>query len=138
MIARPLHKLTGNTPWEWLSHHQKAFDTLKTAILDAMILHTLHNTGKFKIEADSSDFTVGGTLSQLQEGHWKPIAFLSESLSPAERNYEIYDKELLAIMICLDEWRHYVLGAPERFEVWSDHKNLKYFQKPQNINRRQC
>ena len=138
MIARPLHELTGNSPWEWLPRHQAAFDTLKTAISDATILHTPHDTGKFKVEADSSDFAVGGTLSQLQEGRWKPIAFLSKSLSPAERNYEIYDKELLAIIICLDEWRQYILGAPDKFEVWSDHKNLEYFRKPQNINRRQA
>ena len=75
-----------------------------------------------------------GGLSQLHEGRWKPIAFLSKSLSPAERNYEIYDKELLAIMECLEEWRHYVLGAMETFEVWSNHKNLEYFHKPQKIN----
>ena len=103
-----------------------------------MILHTPHDTSKFKIEADSLDFAVGGTLSQLQEGRRKPIAFLSKSLLPAECNNEIYNKELLAIMICLDKWRHYVLGAPERFEVWSDHKNLEYFWKPQNINRQQA
>ena len=127
MIACLLYELTGNTPWEWLPHHQMAFDTLKTAISNATILHTPHDTGRFKIEADSSDFAIGGTLCQLQEGRWKPIAFLSKSLSPAECNYKIYDKELLAIMICLDEWRHYVLGAPERFEVWSNHKNLEYF-----------
>ena len=71
------------------------------------------DTGKFKIEADSSDFAVGGTLSQLQGGHWKPIVFLSKSLLPAECNYEIFDKELLVIMICLDEWHHYVLSAME-------------------------
>jgi len=73
------------------------------AISDATILHTPHDTGKFKVEADSSDFAVGGTLSQLQEGHWKPIAFLSKSLLPAKHNYEIYDKELLPIITCLDE-----------------------------------
>ena len=138
VIARPLHELTGNTPWEWLPHHQAAFDTLKNVILDATILHTPYDTGKFKIEADSLDFAVGGTLSQLQEGCWKPIAFLSKSLSPAERNYKIYDKELLAIIICLDKWCQYILGAPKRFEVWSDHKNLEYFRKPQNINYRQA
>jgi len=56
-------------------------------------------------------------LSQLQERHWKPIAFLSKSLLPAKRNYEIYDKELLTIMTCLNEWRQYVLGAADRFEI---------------------
>jgi len=137
-IAQPLHELTGNIPWGWLPRHQEAFDSLKNTISDATILHTPQDTSKFKIEADSSDFTMGGTLSQLQGGHWKPIAFLSKSLIPAERNYKIYDKELLTIMTCLDEWHHYVLGAMEQFEVWSDHKNLEYFQKPQNINRRQA
>ena len=62
-IARLLHKLTGNIPWEWLPQHQTAFNSLKNTISDATILHTPQDTGKFKIEADSSDFTVGGTLS---------------------------------------------------------------------------
>ena len=62
MIAHLLHELTGNNPWEWLPCHQTAFDTLKNAISDSTILHTLHDTGKFKVEADSSDFTVDGTL----------------------------------------------------------------------------
>jgi len=106
-IARPLHELTGNMPWEWLTHHQLAFDTLKGAISDAMILHTPRDTRMFGIEADSSDFAIGSTLSQHQEGLWRPITFLLKSLSSAERNYEIYDKELLAIMTCLEEWRHY-------------------------------
>jgi len=135
-IARPLHELTGNILWGWLPRHQEAFDSLKNTISNATILHTPQDTGKFKIEADSSDFAMGGTLSQLQGGHWKPIAFLFKSLIPAKCNYEIYDKELLTIMTCLDEWCHYVLSATEQFEVWSNHKNLEYFRKPQNINRR--
>ncbi len=55
-----------------------------------------------------------------------------------ERNYEIYDKELLAIMLALDEWRHYLMGAAQDFEIWTDHQNLQYFQKPQKLNRRQA
>jgi len=102
-ITWPLHELTGNTPWGWLPRHQEAFDTLKNVISDVTILHTLLDTGKFKIKADSSDFAVGRTLSQLQGGQWKPIAFLSKSLLPTECDYEIYNKELLAIMTCLDK-----------------------------------
>jgi len=136
-IACPLYKLTGHVPWEWLPRHQEAFDTLKDTIFNVTILHTLQDTGKFRIEADSSDFAMGGTLSQLQGGTWKPIAFLSKSLLPAEHNYEIYNKELLVIMVCLDEWCQYILGTTEQFEIWSDHKNLEYFRKPQNINRQQ-
>jgi len=68
-IARPLYELTGNTPWGWLPRHQEAFDTLKNAISDATILHTPLDAGKFKIEADSSDFAVGGTM----ETHRLPL-----------------------------------------------------------------
>jgi len=53
----------------------------------------------------------------------------------AERNYEIYDKELLAIVEALTKWRQYLLDAMEPFEVWMDHKNLKYFQEPHKLNR---
>ena len=55
----------------------------------------------------------------------------------AEQNYEIYDKELLAIVEALVKWRQYLLDAVKPFEVWTDHKNLKYFRKPQKLNRQQ-
>jgi hypothetical protein len=59
-------------------------------------------------------------------------------MSPAELNYDIYDKELLAIMYVLDEWRPYLLHAAEPFEIWMDHKNLTYFRQPQKLNGRQA
>jgi len=54
-----------------------------------------------------------------------------------KRNYKIYDKELLAIVEALTKWRQYLLDAMEKFEIWTDHGNLKYFRKPQNLNGRQ-
>ncbi len=69
---------------------------------------------------------------------WHPVAFLSKSLMVTERNYEIYNKELLSIMLALDEWRHYLMGAAQDFEIWTDHQNLQYFRKPQKLNRRQA
>ena len=69
-----------------------------------------------------------------KEGKWKPIAFLSRTMQPAERNYEIYDKELLAIVEALAKWRQYLLDAVELFEVWTDHENLKYFREPHKLN----
>lgn len=59
-------------------------------------------------------------------------------MNTTERNYEIYDKELLAIMTSLDEFRHHLMGARHVFEIWTDHKNLEYFRKPQKLNRRQA
>ena len=55
-------------------------------------------------------------------------------MQAAERNYEIYDKELLAIVEALAKWRQYLLDAVEPFEVWMDHKNLKYFREPHKLN----
>ena len=55
-----------------------------------------------------------------------------------ERNYEIHDKEMLAIIRYLEEWRHFLKGAVIKFEIWTDHKNLKYFMKAQKLNWRQA
>ncbi len=49
-------------------------------------------------------------------------------------HYKIYDKELLAIMLTLSKWWHYLMGAVEDVEIWTDHQNLQYFQKPQKLN----
>jgi len=87
------------------------------------------------VEIDASEHTIGGVLSQEQEGKWKPIAFLSRTMQLAERNYEIYNKELLAIVEGLTKWRQYLLDDMEPFKVWTDHKNLKYFQEPHKLNR---
>jgi len=92
----------------------------------------------YHLETDTSDYTLGTVLSQKQDNKWHPVAFLSKSLNEAERNYEIYDKEMLAIMVALDEWRHHLLGAKLQFEIWTDHQNLMYFKKPQKMNRRQA
>jgi len=69
---------------------------------------------------------------------WRPVAFISKSLSDTERNYEIHDKEMLAVVRCLEAWRHFLEGAVEKFEIWTDHKNLEYFMKTQKLNRRQA
>ena len=89
------------------------------------------------VEADSSNFALGAVLSQRQNDKWHPVAYLSKSLTEAERNYEIYDKELLAIMTALSKWRHYLLTGKE-FKIWMDHQNLCYFGKAQKLNRRQA
>ena len=73
--------------------------------------------GKFRVETDASGHVIGGVLSQEQEGKWKPIAFLSRIMQPAEQNYEICDKELLAIVEALAKWQQYLLDAVETFEI---------------------
>ena len=137
-VAGPLNRLTGLNEWRWTSEEQTAFDTIKTLITTAPVLAVPDDEGQFKVECDASKFALGAELSQKQEGKWRTIAFLSRSLTPAERNYEIYDREMLAIIHALDEWRHFLLGAKHPVEVRTDHKNLEYFRKPQRLNPRQA
>ena len=73
--------------------------------------------GKFRVETDASEHTIGRVLSQEQDGKWKPIAFLSRTIQPAERNYEIYNKKLLAIVEVLSKWRQYLLDTMKPFEI---------------------
>ena len=97
---------TGSNKWRWDNAQQKAFEDLKKAICSAPVLAIPTNQDPFKVECDASEFAVGGTLSQKQNGVWHPVAFLSKAMTETERNYEIYDKELLAIMTALEQWRH--------------------------------
>ncbi len=131
-------QLTGNDPWKWGIVQQNTFKELKRLLKEEVVLAIPMEEGKFRVEADASEGVIGAVLSQEQDGKWHPVAFLSKSLTVTERNYEIYDKELLAIMLALDEWRHYLMGAVQDFEIWTDHQNLHYFQKPQELNRRQA
>jgi transposase InsO family protein len=92
----------------------------------------------YRVEADSSEGALGAILSQKQDEHWKPIAYISKALTETERNYEIYDKELYAIIFALAQWRHYLMAANHVVEILTDHQNLTYFRQPQKLNRRQA
>jgi len=99
--ARLLNELKGKKEWKWEEEHQRAFEELKEKITSQLVLSLPRREGKFRVETDASGHAIGGVLSQEQDGKWKPIAFLSRTMQPAERNYEIYDKELLAIVEAL-------------------------------------
>jgi len=83
---------------------------------------------------------MGATISQQspEDDKWHPIAFFSKSLSPVEWNYKIHDKEMLAIIQALEEWQHFLEGAQQKFEMWTDHKNLEYFRSSKKLNQRQA
>ena len=100
-MAKLLNELKGKKEWVWNEDHQKAFDELKEKITSQLVLSLPKREGKFRAETDASGHAIGGVLSQEQEGKWRPIAFLSRTMQLAERNYEIYDKELLAIVEAL-------------------------------------
>ena len=122
-IARPLFDLTkADSVFTWSSEEKSAFDILRDKITSAPILTLPDNSRPYRVEADSSDFATGAVLSQEnpEDGKWHPVAFLSKSLSPVERNYEIHDKEMLAIIRALEEWRHFLEGTKHQFEIWME------------------
>lgn len=137
-VAKPLTALTGKGDWVWTGKEQAAFEELKRRIAEEPVLLIPHDDGKFRVKTDSSDYANGAVLSQLVDGKWRPVAFRSRGLNEVERNYEIYDKEMMAIMNSIEEWRQYLLGARKTVEVFTDHQNLQYFKKPQKLNRRQA
>ena len=136
-IARPLHDLTKKgATFTWTTECQKAFGELKGRVTSAPILAMARDEGQMRIKADACQTATGGVLSQEQDGIFRPIAYFSQSLNETERNYDIYDRELLGVMKALKEWRHYVIGR--KLEIWTDHKNLEYFMEKRDLNRRQA
>ena len=99
------------------------------------VLAILDLDKKMQVEVDALDYTMGGVLlTRCEDGRWRLVAFISKSLNAAEQNYEIHDKEMLAVIRCLEAWRHYLEGEKLEFEIWTDHKNLQYFIMSQKLN----
>jgi len=86
------------------------------------------------VETDASKYVCSGILSQHDEdGKWRPIAYQSKTIAPAEGNYDVHDKELLAIIPALEEWRRYLRGSGQHFKVLTDHKNLIRFRTTKEL-----
>jgi len=116
--------------WKWEKEQEEAFGKLKAVFTMEPVLVIPDIDREMRIEADTSDYATGGVLlAKCEDGKWRPVAFISKSLNTIERNYEIHDKEMLAVIRCLEAWRHYLEGAKLEFEIWTDHKNLQYQPK---------
>ncbi|KAK1795726.1 hypothetical protein P4O66_001208 [Electrophorus voltai] len=89
---------------------------------------------------DASDIGVGMVLSQHGggRGDLRPIAYFSQKLSSAKRNYGVGDCELLAMKVAFEEWRHWLEGARHLFTLYTDHKNLEYLRTTKRLNARQA
>jgi len=118
-IARPLHDMVKkDKKWEWMEKQDKAFEELKRRFTKEPVLAAPDIDKKMRMEVDASDYTTGGVLlMECEDGIWRPVAFLSKSLNETERNYEIHDKEMLAIIRGLKSWRHLLEGAQSKFEI---------------------
>jgi hypothetical protein len=139
--ARALFDLTmKDVRFIWGLPQEDSFMKLKELVTSAPVLVLPNDNLLFRLEADSSGIATSMVLSQQQvdDNAWHPVTFLSKALNPVEQNYEIHDTEMLAIIQGLEEWRHYLEGARDPVEIWTDHKNLEYFRVAQKLNCRQA
>ncbi|SOV03659.1 uncharacterized protein UDID_19105 [Ustilago sp. UG-2017a] len=141
-IAKPLTSLVKPTEcfkkFELPEEAQQAFHQLIQAFTSAGVLQHFDYHLPTRLETDASDFAIAGVLKQEHEERWHPVAFYSRKMSSAERNYEIHDKELLAVVACLTQWRHMLAGLPSQLVILTDHEALKYFKSQRRITGRQA
>lgn len=138
-VVEPMTRLLRrDTEWKWDDAQMVSFETLKTAFSTAPALVFFDYNKKTIVETDASNWASGGVLLQHDdEGKLHPVAFFSAKHTSAECNYEIYDKELLAIIKALEEWRPELNGVQGPFDIITDHKNLQTFMTTKQLNQRQ-
>ena len=139
-VIAPLTALTRkNYPWTWGPQQQVAFTTLLSHFQTAPVLHLPDVQCPFIVMTDVSLLASGGVLMQWDDnGDLHPCAYLSQTFSPAERTYDIYNRELLTVIHAFDHWRHYLQGTHHPVTLLTDYKNLTYFHQPQKLSRCQA
>src|SRR5712671_5468812 len=144
-VARPLLDLTKKaTPWVWTEAQTTVFEMLKSLMCSKPVLTQPQYDKPFVVHTDASAYGVGAIL--LQEGdanpqkpskpHLHPIAYYSATFTPTERNYNIYERELLAVIKALQNWRPHLAWTAHPFTLVTDHANLTYWKHPRKVNRR--
>ena len=129
------HLLRKGQPFEWSMEAQASFDKLKSFFMSKPILHHFDPELPTTVHADSSRFAVSGIVSQPDaDSILHPIAFWSRKCIPAKCNYDIHDREMLAIVECFKHRHHYLEGSKYPVRVRSDHKNLEIFMFTKILN----
>ncbi|KAK3507858.1 hypothetical protein QTP70_002081 [Hemibagrus guttatus] len=141
-VAGPLTSLLRGKPKKltWTGPARSAFQQLKNCFTTAPILRHPDPDLPFVVEVDASSSGLGAVLSQRhgEPGKLHPCAFYSRKLTSAEVNYDVGNRELLAIKAALEEWRHWLEGARHPFQVLTDHRNLEYLWGAKRLNPRQA
>ena len=142
-LAAPLNALIafcakgGKFHWEY--EHESAFQALIDAVCTAPVLCQPRFEDPFVVDCDASAYAIGAVLQQEGEkGKLHPVAFLSRTLDATQRNWDIYDKELYAVVHALETWRPYLIGNVHKTLINTDHNNLTYFKAARKLNRRQA
>ena len=114
---------------------QTAFEALKSLATSYPTLAQPDLDKPFEVEVDVSNFATGAALIQRDDRNKaRPVAYCSQTLNQAKRGYNVYDKELLAVLRALQHWRHYLADAKYQVVVHTDHEALLGFKEPKNIN----
>uniref|UniRef100_A0A8K9X5F7 Gypsy retrotransposon integrase-like protein 1 n=1 Tax=Oncorhynchus mykiss TaxID=8022 RepID=A0A8K9X5F7_ONCMY len=141
-VAAPITSLLKGGPvrLRWSAEADGAFNQLKALFTGAPVLAHPDPSLAFIVEVDASEAGVGAVLSQRSgtPPKLRPCAFFSKKLGPAERNYDVGDRELLAMVKALKVWRHWLEGAKHPFLIWTDHRNLEYIRAARRLNPRQA
>jgi len=140
-VTTPISDLLKNSPgkWEWTRAAELTFRKLKNAFPEAPIHQHFDPAKPIILQTDPSGFTIAGILNQYDGlGILGPVNFYSRKYCPAEKNYDTYDLELLAIVETLRQWWHYLEGANHKILIQWEDKNLEYFQTSKVLSRRQA
>ena len=139
-IVTPLTFLTRKDQhWIWSSLQQRAFDHLHKIFFSAPILIIPDTSRPFSLMTDASLLAAGAVLMQRDvNGDLHPCAYFSKMFSLTERNYNIYDRKLLAVILALTEWKHYFQGTPFAVSIITDHKNLSYIKDSRKLSCQQA
>ena len=137
-ILSMLELLNKDSKWIWTEEHQKFFENCKRIFSSTSIVKSFDSQLDIIVKIDSSDDAIEECLTQLHEDENRySIVYCSRKMQIAEVNYDIYDKELLAIVYCCKEWRAQLQRTEKKFIIYFDHKNLLHFTSTKQLTRRQ-
>jgi len=137
-IAKPLNNLLKKgTKWIWGEAEQEAFDKLKQIICEEPVLIQPDQTKPFEVEVDASNYAIGAVLMQRDDKKiLHPVAYFSKTMNDVQRNYDVYNRELLGLWEMFKHWRAYLHGVAHQVKVHTDHANLLFWKNPGDHNRR--
>jgi hypothetical protein len=137
-VARPLtNLLKKTTKFEWTEECTKAVDQLIKAVTSDPVLQRPNLAELFVLEVDASQYTSRAILHQADKDQkLRPVGYYSRTFNQAERNYDIHDQELLAMIQGLEHWQHLLLSSPHVVTIVSDHANLQYYREAHKISQR--
>ena len=120
LVGRPAR----TSPVKWSTTMDKAFQDAKTALASATLLVYPRADAPTAVTVDASDMAIGGTLEQFTDGLWRPLAFFSRKLQPAQTRYNALDRELLAAHAAIRHFRYFLEGR--QISLFTDHKPLTF------------